>query len=317
MKPKTSQAMRCESCGASQFKRSQQHGLLVCQYCGTQQAPHSAGHQQPTTGPGKPMMSRVLILSTAVVLLIGVVRYQSSRPEGQPLSIGEPALTTEPKKPATESPQPIAVIKPNPEDKPAVQGQSVNDHVAVVHQVAGETTQGGRYWVFTLENTSEVTVYKPHVMVSLFDEAGQRVAEQGGWSYRHQLDPAQQTEVLVFMSEPPAGNTTEQIITLASLDSRFVTHQYDLTIKDFKVTRKHSQYELVGDVLNQQALTVKYPRVVVVALDEAGRTIGLGQTYTTLKELPSGQTSEFNVRLGTFLTAEPASWQVYALAQKS
>jgi hypothetical protein len=317
MKQKTSQAMRCESCGASQFKRSQQHGLLVCQYCGTQQAQGVTEHKQSGGAPGKPMMSWILVLSTAVVLLIGVVRYQSSRPEVQPLSIGDTALTSEPTKPATVTPQPIAVVKPNPQDQPEVQTQSVNEHLKAVHQVTGETSNGGRYWVFTLENTSADTVYKPHVMVSLFDETGQRVAEQAGWSYQHRLEPGSQTQVLVFMSEPPGGKTTEQITTLGSLNGHYVAEQYGLTISDFKVSTKHSQYELVGDVLNEHELEVKFPRVVVVALDESGRAIGLGQTFTTLKALSPGQDSGFKVRVGTFLSGEPASWQVYALAQKS
>lgn len=321
MKQTTLQSMRCDSCGASEFKHSKQPGLLVCAYCGAQKLHNQQQRHHNQAQPGQSLMRRTLVVTFSVMLLIVVVWFNTSRQLDGPVRVSQPVVTV------GEVSRPLTVL--STEDKPAdhsevtsdpaqaERGQSVNDALKVVHQVSGTTTNGGRYWIFELRNTAESEVFKPHVMVSLFDAAGKRVAEQGGWSYQHRLSPGEQTPVMVFMSEPPDDGVTEQITTLASRDGRFVAEQLALKIVDFKVSKKYSQFQIIGDVLNQQQVAVKYPRVVVVALNESGQIIGQGQSFSTLKALQPGEVFGFKVGVGTFLTAEPASWRVYALAQKS
>jgi len=320
MNQQSRQSMRCTSCGASEFKRSQQPGLLVCAYCGAQQL-HNHQQQHNNTPSGQGLMKRILVVTFSVVLLMVVVWFNTSRHMDRPVKVDQPLVSVnEVSRPLTVLPAEAEqdhVIEATGSTEEATRGQSVNDALEVVHQVAGTTTNGGRYWIFELRNTAGTEVFKPHVMVSLFDAEGKRVAEQGGWSYQHRLNPGEQTHVMVFMSEPPVAGVTEQITTLASGDGRFVTEQLALKIADFKVSKKYSQYQIIGDVTNQHQVMVKYPRVVVVALNEAGQVIGQGQSFSTLKALQAGEGSGFKVGVGTFLTAEPASWRVYALAQKS
>ena len=195
--------------------------------------------------------------------------------------------------------------------------QIFNQHIKILHQVSGLTTNGGRYWLFNIQNTSDAELLRPGIMVSLFDSGGKRLAEQAGYAYRKRLQPGATTPVLVFLDQPPTNSAANEITTMAYQFSRLQVNQAEIQVKDYTVSKKYSLYEIIGDVFNDLDSEVKYPEVIAEALDEQGNTIGLGKTFSTLKILPPKTGSGFKLSIGTFLTEEPSSWKVYALARKS
>ena len=67
--------------------------------------------------------------------------------------------------------------------------------------------------------------------------------------------------------------------------------------------------------MNQHDKTAKYVRLIAVAYNTDGEPIGIGNAFSSIKDLAPKQASGFKVRVGTFLQGEPASWQVRALAR--
>lgn len=194
--------------------------------------------------------------------------------------------------------------------------ESINQFLSIQSQVRGETSNGGQYWIFGIKNSSDKTMIRPGVMVSLFKADGKQVVEQGGWSYKEQLEPGEKTAVLVFLSESPAETVDQKINPLASEPSQFNLKEVPVKVSDYTVTSKNQQFEIIGDVHNNHDSRVKYVRVIAVAYNAAGEPIGIGNAYSTEKHLAPNQGSGFKISVGTFLTDEPDSWQLLALARE-
>jgi hypothetical protein len=305
--------LKCHACGASQFRTHPESGLLVCQYCGAQskstERPASVKRASTESQPVKRILT-IVISSSLLILVIALRWYQHEQPGPQVpppvINIQQPVLTQQAEVISNENKTVSESNTPK---------QWVNQHLTILHQVAGSTSSGGRYWLFEVQNSSTEPVFKPAITVSLFDAEGKRLAEQSGWSYRHQLDPGKNAHILVFIDQPPEDMATQEITTLAGSDGRYIASQQELTVVDYSVTQKNRQYEIIGDVKNEQSAGLSFPRVVAVARDAQGQIAGLGQAFTTLKNLPPHAASGFKIRLGTFLTTEPASWEVYGLGQ--
>ncbi|KAA3641742.1 MAG: hypothetical protein DWP95_06245, partial [Proteobacteria bacterium] len=194
--------------------------------------------------------------------------------------------------------------------------ESINQFLTIQSQVSGKISNGGQYWIFGVQNTGDKTMVRPGVMVSLFNAQGKRVVEQGGWSYKEQLEPGEKTSVLVYLSEPPNETIEQKITALASEPGQFGAKQVQVKVSDYTVTSKSQQFEIIGDVLNNHDSRVKYVRVIAVAYNAAGEPIGIGNAYSTEKHLAPNQGSGFKISVGTFLTDEPDSWQLLALARE-
>lgn len=267
---------------------------------------------------------RLVIFLVSSLLLVALIVFNMYFPRGWLSRNDQPEpVVTQLQTDGVTQPDPISktISEPNTQPHntspkaPDKDPQWVSEHLIIEHQVSGTTRHGGRYWIFELVNLAEADMLRPGVMVSLFDADGQRLAEQGGWSFHQRLKTGEKTQVLVFIDEPPATATSETITPMASLTSIMANNQLAITVKDHIINEKNGQFEVIGDVLNEHDTAVKFPRVVVVPLDAAGRAIGLGQSFSTQKALESGEVSGFKVRLGTFMVGEPDSWLIYALAQ--
>ncbi|WP_223788526.1 hypothetical protein [Marinicella meishanensis] len=314
-------SMRCESCGATRFKPQANSGLLVCEYCGAMTEPSQRPSRSGPVQSGSHSM-RLVIFLVSSLLLVALIVLRMYGPTG---GWGQDELPQT----SIEVNPPQLIKQTTPETTPLVKADSnsnpqqvrrdpqwINQHLIIDHQVAAATRNGGRFWIFEISNQADEDMLRPGVTVSLFNADGQRVAEQGGWSYQTRLSAGEKTQVMVFIDEPPATATSETITPMASQSSLMADNQLPIAVKDHVVNEKNGSFEIVGDVLNDQTTAVTYPRVVVVAQDAAGRPIGLGQSFSTQKALEPEAISGFKVRVGTFLVGAPVSWHVYALAQK-
>lgn len=293
--------------------------MLECQYCGammtyTESVRGQSSEHAKSTSWVLLLIVSALALGLLVYFLMG---YFTIR---QP----DVVVITESKKPelvskGTELAE-VGALSNIPvltkQQKSSQSKESINQFLTIQSQVRGKISNGGQYWIFGVQNTGDKTMVRPGVMVSLFNAQGKRVVEQGGWSAQEQLEPGEKTSVLVFLSEPPAGTVEQKVTPLASEPSQFNLKEVPVKVLDYTVTRKNQQFEIIGDVVNNHDSRVKYVRVIAVAYNAAGEPIGTGNAYSTEKHLAPNQGSGFKIRVGTFLTDEPDSWQFLALARE-
>ncbi len=317
------QNIQCGACGASSVIKHLDKSMLECRYCGALMAfsenPPQHSSPQPDYKPAKLVLLLVMLPIIVIALMVVFwevfqkirkhttmdayefnsveVSSQLSTEAGNHAHSGK--LITNVESHATET----------------LSADSISQNLTVQSQVSGVTTNGGKYWIFQVKNSGEDALAGPAVMVSLFNSAGKRVAEQGGWAQREILAAGEETAILVFLSDVPADVAEQQITTVARAPTSYGLQQVTVEVRDFSVKIKSRQFEIIGDVVNSHDRNVKYVRVVAVAYDAAGVPIGIGDAFSTVKNLAPNQQSGFKLRVGTFLTGEPAAWQVWALGR--
>jgi len=312
---KIGQNIQCQACGASSVTMLANKPLLECEYCGA--AMIYSVDSTPSTGQvqHKPAKLGLLLVMIPVLVIILMMVFwlifQNTRKDrsmdSYAAEVSEVATTL-----IQTATNPIS---PSQQQTPAKSTTSLNDLLSIESQVAGETSSGGKYWIIGVKNNSEQKLARPGVMLSMFNQAGKRLVEQGGWSMREVLEPEEQTVLLLFLSEVPPEAAEQQIKTFASQPTQFGLKQVEVKVLDFTVSTKNKQFELIGDVINDQDVNVKYVRLMAVAYDTQGKPIGMGNAFSTDKELAPNQRSGFKVKVGTFLQGEPVTWRVWALGR--
>ena len=317
------QKIECQACGASSFIKHKNKSLLECEYCGAMTAFNEnsidavivSGHQKPVN-----LVFLLVIIPVLVIVLMVVFWFvfQNIRKHTtmetyeteKPLEVIETTtLVQTPTRPVItgkERTSPSSI---------SIETFNESELLTIQSQVSGVTTNGGKYWILGVKNSSNQRLSRPGVMLSLFNQEGQRIEEQGGWSLREVLKPEEQTAVLLFLSELPADAVEQQLKPFASKPSQLGLKQVEVTVANYSVTTKNKTLEIVGDVINEQNFKVKYVRVMAVAYDADGKPIGIGNAFSTDKDLESGQNSGFKVKVGTFLQGEPVTWGISALGR--
>ena len=309
------QNIKCSACGASSAIKNTSTDLLECQYCGSMMS-HSG---QATVKQSKTKLTVIMVSLPLIVVALMVVfwvafknmRVHTSVEQYYPSEKGQVVHGKEvdPLAKPFLSDDYNSTVNVQASDKESIPWA---EKLNILSQVKGQASQGGLYWIFGVENSSDDTLNRPGVVVSLFDAGGQRIAEQSGWSALTELQPGKQTEVLVFLAEPPESVASIEINTLASGPNQFNSTPVPLEVKSFTVTEKNGAYELIGDVQNPNATAVKYSRIYAVARSQTGEPIGMGNAFATQKDLRTGETSGFKLRVGTFLTGQPDQWTLWA-----
>jgi hypothetical protein len=313
---KIGQTIQCKACGASSVTKHQVQSILECQYCGalmtytesTSSQTIQHAHQKPAKLGFLLVMIPVLVIALMVLfwLVFQNIRKQRTM-ESYETELIEKVVQVEPEVKIQVSQEPVVIN--------AISAADINQLLTIESQVSGETSNGGKYWILGLKNNSDQAIARPGAMLSVFNSEGKRLEEQGGWALREILQPGQQTAVLVFLPEAPVENTSHQITTIASQSQPFGFSQVEIKVQDYSVSTKSHQFELIGDVLNDQQFAVKFVRILAVAFNKAGEPIGIGNAFSSIKDLAPNQVSGFKVRVGTFLSGEPDSWQVWGLAR--
>ena len=196
---------------------------------------------------------------------------------------------------------------------------SIQPKVSIVHQSKGETIIGGLFWIVTIRNDSDKTIVRPRVIASLFDENNKRIEEQNGWSKLTQLQPGQQTEVLVLISKPPTVEYTSKLQAEAKLPNFMSVNQEMIEVLDFTLKPNDNNPRnvvIVGDVKNSNAYQVDFVRVVAVAKDNKGNAIGLADAYVSNSSLAANDQSGFKIKAGTFVIQAPVTWSLWAFGSK-
>lgn len=309
------QNIKCSACGASSATRNNATDLLECQYCGSMMS-HSG---QAPVKQSKTKLTVIMISLPLIVVALMVVFWVAFKNMRVHTSVEQYYPTEKGQVVHGKEVDPLA--KPfmseefkslNNTSDTQVENISWADNLSINSHVKGQTSQGGLYWIFGVENVGEEVLNRPGVVVSLFDEEGRRIAEQSGWAALTSLKSGGQTEVLVFLSEPPESIASFEINTLASKPNQFNSPPVPLEVKTFTVNERNDAFELIGDVQNSSATAVKYSRIYAVARNNAGEPIGMGNAFATQKDLNAGEISGFKLRVGAFLTGQPSEWTLWA-----
>lgn len=292
-------AFVCEACGGRQADKNRA-GLLVCAYCGsTHLLPESSIDEQaePNRRP------KWFLWGVPLVVLFAVIWYRV------------PSQKTTPQERISQSPSTIKtpVVNAQTTQKPAAEALPATVTMGVLSSQTAKTTSGGQYWVFQIKNTSDHMVYRPRVVVSLFDAADARVAEQSGWTHRSVMAPGAEETVMVYMKELPQDSSRQEILAMGDTSTFLEPNQQSLKVSDYQVKPQRNRFELVGDVTNPHDHTLRFIKVVAVAKNAAGQPVGVANAYATQKELAPGASSGFKVSAGTFMTEAPSDWSVFAI----
>ncbi len=306
--------IKCESCGSTRWQNSQLDNMLECQYCGAmrQQPNQNRINQQANNKQNWGTIAVALPLIVVFVQFRKHSDYEAVTSTKQPLINAQtPEISTVKQgNAATQSIESSHTTTTN-----HTLEKSINTYLKITHQVAGETSLGGKFWIFELNNQSEQAIAKPGVVVSGFDANGQRLVEQSGWSQQQVLAPNETTALMVFLSEPPDDMVSTTISTLGKIPQKYDLKQVSLKVKSFVVNEVGSRYEIVGDVLNDTEHTLSFSKITVIAKNKAGQAVGVTSGFATVKSLKPQESSGFKVTMGTFLTEKPDSWTLKAFAR--
>jgi len=310
--------LKCPSCGSSVIETENQN-VAVCSHCGSKLLYKNSKASNIIIKHSKSLLSLLVLIVAMGIMGFYLYPDQKSLPDNQ--------VKAESKNDTTSlvpfSPINLPSI-PNKITNELLQESSDNDlslkpEISIVHNVQGETSNGGIYWIITIRNDSKQILYQPGAIVSLFDENNKRVEEQKGWSKYTHLDPDNQTELLLYISHPPKGKFTSQIKGMGSFTTFFTDSRKSIEIVDFIVKPKpnnpiHS--DIIGDVKNTHDFRVDFVRVVAVAKDANNKSIGLADGFVSSSSLESQAQSGFKLSTGTFVTEMPVTWSLFAFGQK-
>lgn len=304
---KIGQSIQCPSCGASSVIKHDNQPIIECEYCGSMMrfTPNSTSSEK--TKPAK--LTFLLIMVPVIVVALMIVFWMVFQNIRKHTNIND--FTEQPNVQTDR-----VAIKPSIQNEGAINSSfDLKKQLTIDSQTAGTTSLGHKYWIFSVTNQGPKKIARPGVMVSIFDEGGKRIVEQGGWAYKDILAAGESTVVFVFVKEAPESIADIQLSSLASKPNASSENQLNINVEDYTIKQTNLGFEFIGDVKNQHQVDVKYTRVVVIAYDKEGVPVGVGNGFSTEKQLMPEQNSGFKVKVNTFLAGEPHQWDVWAIAR--
>ena len=224
--------------------------------------------------------------------------------------------------PAVTPPTPTPVVPPPPTSTlPAVPAPTTAPAAAGLPTAqmgprsTGTNSAGARFWIVDYENTGSVAISRPAIIVSLFDEAGARVAEQTGYSRQHILAPGEKTTVLVLVTNAPSF-AREEVQLRPPEGVRFQAPEVALEVVEQRPEPGiANRIQIVGTVRNPSAQDVRFASILVVGRNAGGIPVSYGTGIASIRDLVAGASSGFAVRMGTFETEAPTTYEVSARAR--
>jgi DNA-directed RNA polymerase subunit RPC12/RpoP len=319
--------LKCPSCGSSVIETENQN-VAICSHCGSKLLYKNNKASSIIIKHSKILIGLFLLIASSIMGF-----YSSQQQNNQPPAENKSTLINDSHNekvkinPAKTSVPKSVINLPSIPNKYEITSEDLlsesdlteKPEVSIIHKAKGKTSNGGLYWIVTIHNNNNQTIYRPGAIVSLFDENGKHIEEQKGWSKHIQLDSDNQTELLLYISNPPKGKFTSQLVGTGSLSTFLSDTRKSIEIVDFIVKTKpnnpiHS--DIIGDVKNFHDFQVDFVRVVAVAKDANNKSIGLADGFVSSSSLESQAQSGFKLRAGTFITEKPVTWTLFAFGQK-
>lgn len=254
------------------------------------------------------LVPAIAVVGMGVTCLGGFIAIRATQRDARKDGPSAPAV-------GTNAPSPIAPASGAP-PIPFTAPVAAEPSARIVRTTEATTSIGGRFFLVEVENTGTLPLVRPSVLVSGFDTAGARVAEQPGYLAQSRLEPRASGVVLALISEPPAGAVRYEV-RMGELRTD------DYTGPDVAATVVESNerpsagamHDLVGTVRNDTASPMRFVHVVAVGRDPAGVAVSFADGYASITQLGPGESSGFRLSVGTFEQARPARWEIVSFGR--
>lgn len=147
-------------------------------------------------------------------------------------------------------------------------------------------------WLGRYVNTGNCRIFKPAVVISVFDEQGKRVGEAIGLTRVTILEPGQEVIFEGAMQQPPKFARHEiqlKTLEIGDPDLKWEAKVTEANIVDGPNGRKN----VVGTIENNQSLRLVSINVTVLGYDDAGNPVGVWSGFPSNRDLDPGQKSGF------------------------
>jgi hypothetical protein len=174
------------------------------------------------------------------------------------------------------------------------------------------SSSGNNFYVLgEIENTGEVPLDHPKLIVVLKDESGKEVGTDFGFAERDIIYPGQKSPISALVSEPPSHASMEYELVLRKA-TYFPSMVEGLKLDDPKVTRADwgSGFKAEGKVENQGSQPAKFVKIEAQGLDAEGKLLGLHTTYADGDVLAPGDSARFSF-LSLYFDEEPAKYEFF------
>jgi len=327
--------IKCPACSSSSIK-SISNSVSECEYCGSRFTIDDGGLIAPQVKSTK-KKPYILAISTIILLLVMgglavvLLKQQPITDTVENIKNETPVENQIEKHNINRSITNDLITKPlnnipkfnNQEIHAAndTQFNTVVDNsssIKIANQLKGVTVNGDSYWITSIVNEGEQTAVRAGVVISLYNKSGQRIEEQKGYAKIKFLKPGQNADVLILIQKAPTYAKVE-LSAFSVKQSSFDKPYEKLEIANYiakKASYSNKFTDIIGDVYNPNDFQVDYTKVIVIAKDEKGQTIGIADGYPTHPSIKAKEKSGFKVTIGTFLIKPASSYLLYAIGQK-
>lgn len=317
--------LKCPSCGSSNIENNGQ-SIVKCEHCGSSLLVKKNKYSQLVVVGSQIRSLLIFIVAILAVFFIARPIWLSFQNDKQPVKEIKQVIAI----PVNAIPNikipkinmlkvdTKAIVVTNEQIKLAEE-KRVKPNISILSKIEGHTSIGGIFWIVKIRNDSEYTVARPGVVMSLFDDNNKRIDEQRAWSAHSHLTAGQESQVMLFIANPPKINYSRQMSGIANIPSQFEIYQETIEVRDFIVKKEDGflkNTSIVGDVYNPHDYQVDFVKILAVAHDANGIPVGMSNTYATTTSIPSKGQSGFKVSASTFIAQPPASWSLWAVGSK-
>ena len=300
--------IKCPHCAAPQSGEPTPTGFGECSYCGTKfkleatVSPLALARPAPAARPGPAARTppsrgaRVVGLLGILVgaaMLGGLLWFRVSRlPRRHP----RPRV-------AAPSVRPVVVTPEAPQPEPEVKATAEFTHHRTVR------SHGTTHYVYgVVKNTCSITIDKPKVTVLLLDAKGRELDTKSGYAERDGLLPGESSPISILLDKPPAFASLgfETVVRKAYVEPRRAA---SLHLEARPPDRNAiSSWVFKGRVRNDGSAPARFVRVLVTALDGAGKIMGLASGYAEGDRLAAKSSARYEVM--AFFSSKPAKFEL-------
>ncbi len=301
------EAIVCPTCRAADNSRPDPHGVHTCVYCGARyrlSALVAVAIPKQSAPVSSARLRNLAIIGVVAMLMAAAVGIRFALGSSGVKPPRPPVVRLETEPPIVRNVVAIATAAPEPEpEAPAT--ATFEFHSKATGYLTSYYVLG---WV---TNTSPFAIDHPKVVAVLLDEAGKEVGTKDGYSTTNDLGAGEKAPIKILISTP-VDHAEIRYEIVARKASYRTPRVAGLRIEASSPTRTSygSSWDVSGKVFHEGKVPARFVRVMILALDDDGKLIGLYDTFAhgTAEILQPGQSARFTA-LGAFPNTKPARFE--------
>lgn len=296
--------LRCVECGSRELT-ADENGGYRCSYCGTTSYPSSADRKQAATPRGAGGTAggkRAVLVALAALGVLAVVGTVlgllliSGSDRGTPPAARSAAVPLPDRSPSSAG----AGAPAKPEALAEYGAGAVEKAPEAKAELRLLTPRpdsiGNTYFVGVYRNTGEAVIERPRAEVRLFDKGGEKVAVGTGYAARDRLPPGEETPIKIMVRNTPAYDKLE--VHLDPQPPSYPRTRPKMAFEGVKVAPgRYRGYRLTGKVKNTSQVAARFVQIIVLALGDDKRPMGVTSSFLQQKVLPPGDSAPFDFTL--------------------